>query len=259
MALKNNNGFDLKELMSRVGPGNRGQKFTKNQVIYHQGDQADSVHYISSGRVKIVVNSQQGREAIVALLTEGEFFGEGCLGGQSKRTASVKAIEDCTIVRIGKEAIIKLLKDDPPFSNLFMNHLLLRSVRVEEDVVDLLFNSSEKRLARALLLLANFGKEGKPAPITPLLNHETLAEIVGTTRSRITFFMNKFRRLGYIDYNGSLQIHNTLLGVVLNDKNSSTKITGPARPPLEFAKVKSNNKKKSIPTGKRKSEPGAAR
>src|SRR5690606_2370580 len=180
-------------------------------------DPADSVLYIHYGKVKVTVNSAQGKEAVVAILGPNEFCGEGCLAGQPRRMATATAMTDCEIMRLEKAAIIRVLHDEPAFAEMFVAHLLARTIRVEEDLVDQLFNSSEKRLARALLLLANFGKEGKPEPIIAKVSQATLAEMIGTTRSRVSHFMNKFRKLGFIEYNGALKVHSSLLNVVLHD------------------------------------------
>jgi len=192
--------------------------FRKDEVLLAQGDPADSVFYIQEGKVKVAVLSEQGKEAVVAILAAGDFFGEGCLGGQSVRMASVVAMTDGVVARMEKAAVIRLMPDNQEFSELFTAHLLARNIRVEADLVDQLFNSSEKRLARLLLILANFGKEGKPEPIIPPISQETLAEMIGTTRSRVSFFMNKFRQLGFIDYNGHLKVHSSLLSVVLHEE-----------------------------------------
>jgi CRP/FNR family transcriptional regulator, cyclic AMP receptor protein len=186
--------------------------------VFSQGDRADSVFYIQEGQVKVCVISELGKEAVVALHGKGDFFGEGCLTGQPLRLATVAAMMDCVIMRLNKASIIKVLHDEPKFSEAFMSYLLVRNARVEADLVDQLFNSSEKRLARVLLLMANFGKEGKPEPVIAKISQETLAQIVGTTRSQVSTFMNKFRQLGFIRYNGDLHIHNSLLNVVLHDK-----------------------------------------
>jgi CRP-like cAMP-binding protein len=178
---------------------------------------ADAVFYIQKGRVKLVVESEQGKEAIVAIIGPEEFFGEGCLAGQPLRLATARAMVESEIMRVGKAEMIRVLHDEPSFGELFTSHLLTRNSRVEADLVDQLFNSSEKRLARVLLILANFGKEGAPQPITTKISQETLAEIIGTTRPRVSHFMNKFRRLGFIEYNGHLQIHSSLLSVILHD------------------------------------------
>jgi CRP/FNR family transcriptional regulator, cyclic AMP receptor protein len=192
--------------------------FLKDQVFFAQGDPADSVFYIQEGQVKVVVLSEQGKEAVIAILGPGDFCGEGCLGGQTVRISSVMAMTDGTATRIGKAAVIRMIHDNQEFSELFTAHLLARNIRVESDLVDQLFNSSEKRLARILLILANFGKEGKPEAIIPPISQETLAEMIGTTRSRVSFFMNKFRQLGFIDYNGHVEVHSSLLSVVLHDE-----------------------------------------
>jgi CRP-like cAMP-binding protein len=186
-------------------------------VIFRQGDPAHAVLYVQKGRVKLTVVSKQGKEAVVALLGPAEFFGEGCLAGQPVRMSTATADEDTTVLRLPKKAMIRLLHGDPKFSGLFTAHLLSRNVRFEEDLVDQLFNSSEKRLARILLLLAHFGKEGKQEPVIPKISQETLAGMVGTTRSRVSHFMNKFRKLGFLDYNGGMSVHSSLLNVVLHD------------------------------------------
>jgi CRP/FNR family transcriptional regulator, cyclic AMP receptor protein len=198
-------------------------KFRKDQVLFAQGDPADSVIYIQEGKVKVIVLSEQGKEAVVAMLGAGDFCGEGCLGGQAVRMASIVAMTEGVAARMEKTAVIRLIHDKQDFSELFTAHLLARNIRVEADLVDQLFNSSEKRLARLLLLLANFGKEGKPEPIIPPISQEMLAEMIGTTRSRVSFFMNKFRQLGFIDYNGHLEIHSSLLSVVLHDDPSDVR------------------------------------
>jgi CRP/FNR family transcriptional regulator, cyclic AMP receptor protein len=209
--------FDPREFLSKVGGGRTISVYRKNQKIFSQGEIADCVFYILKGEIKVSVVSEQGREAVVALLGKDEFCGEGCLAGQNRRMATAVAINECEIMRIDKDAIIHTLSAEPAFSEMFVAHLLLRTIRVEEDLVDQLFNSSEKRLARALLLLANFGKEGRPEPIITKVSQELLAEMIGTTRSRVSFFMNKFRKLGFISYNGKIEVHSSLLSVVLND------------------------------------------
>ena len=210
--------FNPKIFLAKVGAGKTIVEFHKNQDVFAQGDGADSVFYIQKGRVKLTVVSDQGKEAVVAILEPGQFFGEGCLNGQRLRVATTTAMEECLITSITKEATIVLLHTEPKFSEMFTAYLLTRNSRVEEDLVDQLFNSSEKRLARLLLLLAHFGKEGSPQPINPAISQETLAEMIGTTRSRVSFFMNKFRRLGLISYNGKIEVHNSLLNAVLHDK-----------------------------------------
>ena len=209
--------FDTKFFLSHIGKGRTIKIHQKNRRVFAQGDPADAIFYIQEGKIKLTVVSKQGKEAVVAILGPGDFFGEGCLAGQPKRMATAITISPCLIMRLAKEAVIRALHDHPTFSELFLRHVLSRNIRIEEDLVDQLFNSTEKRLARVLLLLANFGKEGKPEPLVPKLSQETLAEIVGSTRSRISFFMNRFRRLGFIQYNGGLQVHSSLLNVVLHD------------------------------------------
>src|SRR5688572_23910085 len=210
--------FDPKAFLSKVNGGHSLSDYRKNQIVYTQGDSADSVFYIHNGKAKITVLSEQGKEAVVALLGPGDFFGEGCLAGQPRRMATASAMTDCTIARITKADVVRVIHEQPAFSELFISHLLARNIRVEEDLVDQLFNSSEKRLARVLLLLANFGKENKPEPMIAKISQETLAEMIGTTRSRVSFFMNKFRQLGFIAYNGRIEVHSSLLNVFLHDK-----------------------------------------
>ena len=206
--------FDPKVFLSKVNGGRAISHYRKDQVVYTQGQPADSVFYIQSGKVKKTVVSEQGKEAVVALLGTGDFFGEACLTGQALRLSTVSAMTECVIVRISKADITRVIHEEPAFAELFIAHLLVRNSRVEEDLVDQLFNSSEKRLARILLLLANFGKEGRPEPIIAKISQETLAEMIGTTRSRVSFFMNKFRDLGLIDYNGHIEVHSSLLNGV---------------------------------------------
>jgi len=216
-ALNRNLPFSPKTLLVKVGEGGSVTSFRRKQVIFSQGDPADAVFYVQKGRLKLTVVSKQGKEAVVALLGPAEFFGEGCLAGQPVRMSTATADEDTTVLRLPKKAMIRLLHGDPKFSGLFTAHLLSRNVRFEEDLVDQLFNSSEKRLARILLLLAHFGKEGKQEPVIPKISQETLAGMVGTTRSRVSHFMNKFRKLGFLDYNGGMSVHSSLLNVVLHD------------------------------------------
>ena len=192
--------------------------YKTNQVVYSQGDEADSVFYVHSGKAKVVVLSEQGKEAVISIVGLGAFFGEGCLVGQNKRLATVTAMTDCSIARVAKADIIRVIHEEPAFAELFIAHLLKRNARVEEDLVDQLFNSSEKRLARILLLLANFGKDSPPEPILAKISQETLAEMVGTTRSRVSFFMNRFRQLGFINYNGHIEVHKSLLNQVLHEE-----------------------------------------
>jgi CRP/FNR family transcriptional regulator, cyclic AMP receptor protein len=210
--------FDPKAFLSKVNGGRAISNYRKDQIVYTQGGPADSVFYIQSGKVKTIVVSEQGKEAVVSLLGTGDFFGEGCLTGQPLRLATVSAMTESVIVRITKADITRVIHKEPAFAELFIAHLLARNLRVEEDLVDQLFNSSEKRLARILLLLANFGKEGRPEPIIAKISQETLAEMIGTTRARVSFFMNKFRQLGLIDYNGHIEVHSSLLNVVLHDQ-----------------------------------------
>jgi CRP/FNR family cyclic AMP-dependent transcriptional regulator len=210
--------FDPKEFLAKVNGGQRIFDYRKDQIIFRQGDPADAVFYIQSGKAKRTVISEHGKEAVVALLDAGDFFGEGCLAGEALHLSTVCALTKCVIARVSKADITRVIHEEPAFAELFIAHLLARNSRIEEDLVDQLFNSSEKRLARTLLLLANFGKEGPPEPIIAKISQETLAEIIGTTRSRVSFFMNKFRRLGLIDYNGHIEIHSSLLNVVLRDQ-----------------------------------------
>jgi CRP-like cAMP-binding protein len=210
--------FDPEAFFQTSARGRSISSHRKNDVIFSQGDAADAVFYIKKGKVKVVVVSKQGEEAVVALLGADEFFGEGCLIGQPKRLAAAITMSECTIMRVEKREIQRLLQEEPAFSRMFMTHILARKDRVEEDLVDQLFNSTEKRLARLLLLLANFGKEGRPEPIMAKISQEVLAEMIGTTRSRVSHFMNKFRELGFIDYNGHLEVHSSLLTVVLREQ-----------------------------------------
>jgi CRP/FNR family transcriptional regulator, cyclic AMP receptor protein len=210
--------FDPKVFLANANGGRTLAKYKKNQVIFSQGDPADSVFYIHGGKVKVTVLSGQGKEAVVAILGADEFCGEGCLAGQLRRIATATAMTDCEVMTVTKRTMVRVLHDEPAFSEMFVAHLLARTIRVEADLVDQLFNSSEKRLARALLLLANFGKEGRPEPVIAKVSQETLAEMIGTTRSRVSHFMNKFRDLGFIKYNGTLEVHSSLLSVVLHDQ-----------------------------------------
>ena len=211
--------FDPKVFLTKINGGRTITDYRQNQIVYEQGSPADSVFYIQKGKTKITVVSEQGKEAVVAVLGAGDFFGEGCLAGQPLRMATVTALTECVIVRLEKASIIRVIHEEPSFAELFISHLLNRNIRVEENLVDQLFNSSEKRLARTLLLLANFGKENsEPEPILAKISQETLAEMIGTTRSRVSLFMNKFRQLGLIDYNGHIEVHRSLLNVVLHEK-----------------------------------------
>jgi CRP/FNR family transcriptional regulator, cyclic AMP receptor protein len=210
--------FDPKVFLATVNGGRSISKYRRNQTVFSQGTPADAVFYIQKGKVKVTVLSEQGKEAVVAVLGPNEFCGEGCLTGQPVRLATATAMTECEIMRLERATMIRVIHEEPTFAEMFVSHLLARTVRVEADLVDQLFNSSEKRLARALLLLANFGKDGRPEPIIAKVSQETLAEMIGTTRSRVSFFMNKFRKLGLIDYNGQIEIHTSLLNVVLQEE-----------------------------------------
>jgi CRP/FNR family cyclic AMP-dependent transcriptional regulator len=222
MATKRRRSFDPKSFLAKVGDGRSIAKYGKDQTVYSQGEPADAVFYVQKGKVKLTVVSEQGKEAVVAIFGPGEFFGEGCLAGQAQRIATVTTMTDGVIVRLEKAAIVQVIHEEPAFSEMFIAHLLGRTIRVEADLVDQLFNASEKRLARMLLLLANFGKEGTPEPVIAKISQETLAEMIGTTRSRVSFFMNKFRKLGFIAYDGGfdggISIHSSLLNVVLHEQ-----------------------------------------
>jgi CRP/FNR family transcriptional regulator, cyclic AMP receptor protein len=211
--------FDPKIFLAKVGEGKKVLNYRKDQIIFSQGEIADAVFYIQEGKVKLTVVSRQGKEVVVAVLGPGQFFGEGCLNGQPRYIATTRAMDDeCVVTRIEKATMIATVHNEPEFSEVFITYLLSRNSRIEEDLVDQLFNSSEKRLARLLLLLANFGKEGRPEPIVGKYSQEMLAEMIGTTRSRVSFFMNKFRKLGFIEYNGKLEVHSSLLNMVLHEK-----------------------------------------
>jgi CRP/FNR family cyclic AMP-dependent transcriptional regulator len=217
MARKQPSQFSPKNFLEKVGSGKSKLQNSKPQLIFSQGDAADAVFYVQAGQVKLTVVSERGKEAIIAMLQPGSFFGEGCLAGQLVCMATATALGKSVLVRIDKQAMIHVLHNEPSFSELFLTNLLSRNVRIQEDLVDQLFNSSEKRLARTLLLLAHFGKEGKSEAIIPKISQEVLAEMVGTTRSRVSFFMNKFRKLGFLEYNGGVHVHSSLLNVVLHD------------------------------------------
>ena len=217
MKAKRKTPFNVERFLATVDGGRTVSKYRKHKKVFLQGDPADAVFYIQEGQVKVCVVSEQGKEAVVAMHGKGDFFGEGCLSGQPRRLATVAAMTECVIMRLDKAAIVRVLHDEPKFSEMFMAYLLARNARVEEDLVDQLFNSSEKRLARLLCLMANFGKEGKPEPVIAKISQETLAEMIGTTRSRVSLFMNKFRKLGFIEYNGHLEVHNSLLSMVLHE------------------------------------------
>ncbi len=209
--------FDPKAFLTRIETGKTTREYRSDQVVFSQGDAADAVFYVESGKVKLTVVSTRGKEAVIGVLERGSFFGEGCLAAQPLRMSTASAMQPSSIVRVGKTTMVRVLHREPEFSELFIAYLLSRNVRIEEDLVDQLFNSSEKRLARILLLLAHFGKESKPETVIAKVSQETLAAMVGTTRSRVSYFMNRFRKLGFIHYNGGLQVHSALLTVLLRD------------------------------------------
>jgi CRP/FNR family cyclic AMP-dependent transcriptional regulator len=214
---KKKRDFDPHAFLATIGEGRKFVPFQKKQTIFTQGDTADAVFYLQTGKVKLAVVSETGKEATIGILGDGQFFGEACLVGQPLRMLTATAMTDCAVLQIDKKAMMEALHREHKFSDLFVAYLLARNIRYEEDLVDQLFNSSEKRLARVLLLLAHFGKEGKPESVIPKISQEMLAEMIGTTRSRVSFFMNRFRKLGFIHYNGGLQVHSSLLNVVLHD------------------------------------------
>ena len=209
--------FSARTFLAKAGVGRAVRRHAANDVIFAQTDPADALFYIQKGKVRLTVVSNRGKQAVIAILGTGDFFGEGCLAGQLVRMASAAAMGECSVVRMEKAAAFAVIQSEPAFSALFLQYVLSRNIRIEEDLVDQLFNSSEKRLARVLLLLANFGKEGNPEPVVPKISQETLAEIIGTTRSRVSFFMNRFRKLGFIDYKNGLEVHSSLLNVLLRD------------------------------------------
>jgi len=209
--------FNPQTFFNQVGNGKTTLKIPKKQVLFSQGDTTDAVFYVQAGKVKLIVVSPQGKEAVIAILEPGSFLGEGCLAGQPMHLATATAVDDASIVRIDKQSMLRLLQDDRTFSALFLAHMLARNVRIQEDLVDQLFNSSEKRLARILLLMAHFGKEGKPEVVIPKISQETLAEMIGTTRSRVSFFMTKFKKMGLIHYDSGLHVHSSLFSIVLHD------------------------------------------
>lgn len=211
------NSFDVKKFLAYIGEGRKLVRHQNKDRVYAQGDACDSIFYIKKGKIKLSVVSKGGKEATIAILNTGDFFGEGCLTAQALRTASATAMTECELMRIENKAMQSALHRQHELSDMFVAYLLSRNIRYEEDLVDQLFNSSEKRLARILLLMAQFGKDGKPEKVIPKISQETLAEMVGTTRSRVSFFMNRFRKLGFIKYNGELEIHSSLLNVVLHD------------------------------------------
>ncbi|HTD25164.1 MAG TPA: Crp/Fnr family transcriptional regulator [Terriglobales bacterium] len=209
--------FDPKVFLASIGRGRRILEFRKKRPIFTQGEPANAVFYLQKGRVKLTVVSARGKEATIGMLAAGDFFGEGCIADQPLRMTTASTMTDCTVVRIEKKAMMQVLHQQRTFSDLFVAYLVSRNIRFEADLVDQLFNSSEKRLARILLLLARFGKEGKPEALVPKISQETLAEMVGTTRSRVSFFMNRFRKLGFVQYNGGLYVHSSLLNIILHD------------------------------------------
>ena len=210
--------FDLQTFLSTIDGGRTIATFPDKRTIFVQGDVADSVFYIQKGKVKLIVVAQNGKEATIGILSKGDFFGEGCLTGQPRRMCSAAAMTDCTAMRIDKKSMMDVIHRERAFSDMFVVYLLTRNIRYEEDLVDQLFNSSEKRLARVLLLLAHFGKDGKPEVAIPKISQETLAEMIGTTRSRVSFFMNRFRELGFVEYGeNGIQVHSSLLNVILHD------------------------------------------
>jgi CRP/FNR family transcriptional regulator, cyclic AMP receptor protein len=226
MASRRQPPFNVRAFLAQVGAGRSIGRYRKGQRVFAQGEPADAVFYIQKGKVKVTVVSQHGKEAVIAIMGSDEFFGEGCLAGQPRRMATVVAMSEAVIMRLEKPAIVRVLRDEPAFSETFIAHLLGRAVRVEADLVDQLFNSSEKRLARLLLLLANFGKDGTPDTVIAKISQATLAEMIGTTRSRVSFFMNKFRKLGLIEYDGSIKVHSSLLNVVLHDGAADHELAG---------------------------------
>ena len=210
-------GFDPNAFLATIGEGRTLAAFQQKKPIFAQGDPSDAVFYIQKGKVRLSVVSKAGKEATIGIIHDGDFFGEGCLAGQPGRMVSATAMTDCELMRIDKKAMLDALHREHAFSDMFVAYLLARSIRYEEDLLDQLFNSSEKRLARVLLMLAHFDKEGVPETVIPKISQETLAEMVGTTRSRVSFFMNRFRKLGFIQYKGELQVHSSLLSVILHD------------------------------------------
>jgi CRP/FNR family cyclic AMP-dependent transcriptional regulator len=217
MSPKQTLAFDVKLFLASAGDRRTVLYCRKGSVLFSQGDPAGAIFYVRKGRVKLNVVSKNGKQAVVGILGPREFFGEGCLAGQPRRMSAAAALTDCSILRLEKVDVVRLLREQPAFAETFLGYVLSRNIRIEQDLVDQLFNSSEKRLARVLLLLANFGKQGKPEPLVAKISQETLAAMVGTTRSRVSFFMNRFRKLGFIEYNGELKINGSLLTIVLRD------------------------------------------
>jgi len=218
MPKNDRSSFNPKSVLAEAGNGRSITKYRKNQIVFSQGKLADAVFYVQKGKVRVSVVSDRGKEAIISILGPDEFFGEGCISGQALRIATVDTVTEAVVVRIEKEEMVRLLHEKGTFSEMFMTHLLKRTMRVEADLIDQLFNSSERRLARLLLILANYGNEGKAEPILSKISQETLAEMIGTTRSRVSFFMNRFRKLGLINYNGHIEVHKSLLNLVLHEQ-----------------------------------------
>jgi CRP/FNR family transcriptional regulator, cyclic AMP receptor protein len=218
LAIKKSPDFDTASFLGHPGDGRSIIKYRKNLVVFSQGDPADAVFFVQKGKLKVTVVSDRGKEAVSAILGPDEFFGEACMAGQVRRLVTVSAMTDAVVVRIEKPEMVRLVQEQPAFSQMFVTHILNRTIRVEADLIDQLFNSSERRLARLLLLLANYGNEGKPEPIIAKISQETLAEMIGTTRSRVSFFMNRFRKLGFISYNGHIEVHKSLLNLVLHEQ-----------------------------------------
>jgi CRP/FNR family cyclic AMP-dependent transcriptional regulator len=218
LAIKRSPDFDTASFLAQPGEGRSIVRYRKNQIIFSQGDAADAVFFVQKGKLKVTVVSDRGKEAVAAILDPDQFFGEACMAGQAQRLVTVSVMTDAVVVRIEKSAMIRLVQEQPSFSQMFINHILNRTIRVEADLIDQLFNSSERRLARLLLLLAHYGKEGRLEPIIADISQETLAEMIGTTRSRVSFFMNRFRKLGLISYNGHIEVHKSLLNLVLHEQ-----------------------------------------
>ena len=217
MEIKQLQDFDAAAFLAKPGSGRSINRYRKNQIIFSQGEAAEAVFYVQKGKLKVTIVSGRGKEAVAAILGPDEFFGEACMAGQVLRLVTVLAMTDTVVSRIEKSEMVRLVQEQPAFSQMFMSHILNRTIRVEADLVDQLFNSSERRLARLLLLLANYGNDGKPEPILAKISQETLAEMIGTTRSRVSFFMNRFRKLGFISYNGHIEVHRSLLNLVLHE------------------------------------------
>ncbi len=218
MATKKSPALNGKPLLAQTGNGRSIVKYRKNQIVFSQGDPADAVFYVQKGKLKVTVVSDRGKEAVAAILGPDEFFGEACMAGQLRRLVTVSAMTDAAVERIEKLTMVRMVQEQPEFSQMFITHILNRTIRVEADLIDQLFNSSERRLARLLLLLANYGNDGKPEAIIAKISQETLAEMIGTTRSRVSFFMNRFRKLGFISYNGHIEVHKSLLNLVLHEQ-----------------------------------------